>query len=156
MVGWRRHQGVGDGLGAPPRLARRERDRHCADLRLHDRVRGRRAVDGRAGDQREAPPLWLAPMTPELVLDAKALNGESPRWSTRERKLYWVDTRGPYLHVFDPVTNEDKAWEMPSWIGCQMLSRDGCVLAMRTGLYAFHAAEASLRAIGQPPYDIRR
>lgn len=89
-------------------------------------------------------------------LHARALNGESPRWSVERRRLYWVDTREPALHVYDPGTGRDSAWSMPSWIGCAVLSERGAVLAMRTGLYAFHEANASLFQIGAPPFDLRR
>ena len=92
----------------------------------------------------------------ELELDCRSLNGESPRWSTAERRLYWVDTREPALHVFDPATKRDVAWEMPSWIGCQVLTASGALLAMRTGLYEFQHKNASLHQLGIVPYDIRR
>ena len=91
-----------------------------------------------------------------LELDAKALNGESPRWSVREQTLYWVDTREPALHAFDPVSRRDIAWEMPSWIGCQVLTETGALVALRTGLYEFQMKNASLHQLGLVPYDIRR
>ena len=91
-----------------------------------------------------------------LELDCKSLNGESPRWSVAEQRLYWVDTREPALHAFDPVTKRDIAWEMPSWIGCQVLTRTGALVALRTGLYEFQHENASLPQLGQVPYDVRR
>ena len=89
-------------------------------------------------------------------LQSRALNGESPRWSVEKQELYWVDTREPALHAYDPSTGEDRAWEMPSWIGCQVLSEAGAIVALRTGLYSFREADGSLYQIGAPPYDIRR
>ena len=91
-----------------------------------------------------------------LELDAKALNGESPRWCCREQKLYWVDTREPALHVYDPASRHDMAWEMPSWIGCQVLTETGALVALRTGLYEFQKTNASLHQLGLVPYDVRR
>ena len=91
-----------------------------------------------------------------LELDSKALNGESPRWSVGEQKLYWVDTREPALHAYDPASRHDVAWEMPSWIGCQVLTETGALVALRTGLYDFQRKNGSLHQLGLVPYDIRR
>ncbi len=72
----------------------------------------------------------------ELVLRAGALNGERPGWDDRRQKLFWVDIREPALHLFDPASGEDTAWELPAWIGCFALDRDGdAVVALATGLY---------------------
>ena len=98
----------------------------------------------------------MADISVALELDAKALNGESPRWSVGEQKLYWVDTREPALHVYDPAIRHDTAWEMPSWIGCQVLTEEGALVALRTGLYEFHKKNASLHQLGLVPYDVRR
>lgn len=91
-----------------------------------------------------------------IELQAGALNGESPRWSQRESKLYWVDTRTSCLHVFDPSSKQDVAYEMPSWIGCCVLSDGGAIVALRTGLYQFHLGDGSLHQIAPAPYDVRR
>lgn len=91
-----------------------------------------------------------------LELDSKSLNGESPRWSVAEQRLYWVDTREPALHAFDPLTKRDVAWEMPSWVGCHVLTESGALVALRTGLYEFQRKDASLHQLGLVPYDIRR
>ena len=91
-----------------------------------------------------------------MELEARALNGESPRWSVGRRRLLWVDTREPALHSYDPATGRDQAWAMPSWIGCAVLSPRGAMVALRTGLYSFHERNAALFQIGAPPYDLRR
>ncbi len=98
----------------------------------------------------------MATMTIRTELQAQALNGESPRWSAEHRRLYWVDTREPALHSYDPASGRDHGWAMPSWIGCAVLSRAGAMVAMRTGLYSFHEHNGALFQIGVPPYDLRR
>jgi len=93
----------------------------------------------------------------QCVLRAGALNGECPRWNTRERRLYWVDMRAPALHRFDPATGDDEAWPMPAWIGCYAFAEDGTVLAaLRTGLFSFDPRRGGLERRASPPYDPRR
>ena len=67
----------------------------------------------------------------QLVLDARADSGESPWWSPRERKLYWVDIHGRALHRFDPVTGADEQWSMPDVVTFVATHvRGGLVLAL--------------------------
>jgi sugar lactone lactonase YvrE len=56
-------------------------------------------------------------MTVDVVLEARALNGECPTWSAAEGVLYWCDTFAAKLHRFDPRTGTDEEWAMPAWTG---------------------------------------
>ncbi len=89
-------------------------------------------------------------------LEARALNGESPRWRRDDGRLYWVDTLDPALHAFDPGTGGDEVWTLPSWVGCQVLAPDGALLALRTGVFAFCYETGAMRQVGIAPYDCRR
>ena len=90
----------------------------------------------------------------ELVLDAHALNGETPVWSARERALYWIDIEEPALHRFDPEAFEDRRWPMPSEIGAFALCADGRILAaLRTGLMGIDLERQSSWLLAEPPYD---
>ena len=95
-------------------------------------------------------------MSVATELRLQSLNGESPRWDQSRGVLAWVDTRAPSVNVFDPETGINQAWEMPSWIGCAVLSRHGVLCALRTGLYDFELEKGSLHQVGLPPYDVRR
>lgn len=90
----------------------------------------------------------------ELVLDAHALNGESPTWSAEEGKLYWIDTERPAVHRFDPATGQDEQWRMPSEIGAFSLSEDKRIIAaLRTGLMRVDLERQTSELLVQPPYD---
>jgi sugar lactone lactonase YvrE len=89
-------------------------------------------------------------------LQAGALNGESPRWREADGKLYWVDTRACALHAFDPATQDDVTWELPSWVGCVVLAETSAIVALRTGLFEFHFVNGALRQLAHAPYDSRR
>lgn len=90
------------------------------------------------------------------VLECHALNGESPVWDERRRRLFWVDIRQPALHAFDPATGADRCWEMPAWIGCVALGESGAAVALRTGLHALDLENGALRFLAPSPFDARR
>jgi sugar lactone lactonase YvrE len=92
-----------------------------------------------------------------LVQDAHAVNGERPGWDDLRRTLYWVDMRAPALNAYHPETGERRSWEMPAWIGCFAIFRDGrLAVALRTGLDLFDPESGVLRPLAPAPYDIRR
>lgn len=97
-------------------------------------------------------------MKPEIEqLTAKGvLNGESPTWNSETGRLLWVDVRGGALHEYDPATGDDRAWEMPSWIGACYLMRGAVAVTLRAGLFRFDPASGALRFLAGPPYDARR
>ncbi len=92
----------------------------------------------------------------EQLLPKGVLNGECPIWSPAVGKLFWVDVRGPALHLFDPATRQDQAWEMPSWAGACYLTPTGVALTLRDGLFLFDPAAGALTFCAGPPYDVRR
>ena len=92
-----------------------------------------------------------------LVDAAEAINGEGPQWDEQRKRLYWVDMRAPSLRAFEPGSGRALSWDMPAWIGCFGLLRDGrLVVALRTGLALFDPHDGSLRSLADAPYDQRR
>ena len=101
----------------------------------------------------------MSPHPPEVhcVLSAHAANGESPVWSETERRLYWVDTKEPSLHRFDPVTGNDESWQMPSTVGCAVPGTGGNVLiTLRSGVARMDCNTGELRILAPVPFDVRR
>lgn len=97
-------------------------------------------------------------MTPavHLIEAARAINGERPGWDALRQRLYWVDMRKPALHAYEPASGRTMHWEMPAWIGCYELARDGrLVVALRTGFALFDPADGSLVPLAPAPYDAR-
>ncbi len=92
----------------------------------------------------------------EQLLPRGVPNGESPAWSPALGRLWWVDVRGQALHLFDPETGQDQAWEMPGWIGACYLTRTGVAVTLRGGLFLFDGPSGELRFGAGPPYDARR
>ncbi len=87
--------------------------------------------------------------TARLVLDARAMLGESPRWHAGEERLYWVDIERRELHRFDPVTGADEVRTFDVPVGCLALRRTGgLMLAMKDGLAALSDWTAEPEAFG--------
>lgn len=90
----------------------------------------------------------------ELVLNAQALNGESPTWAADEGKLYWIDTECPAVHRFDPASGKDEQWRMPAEIGAFALCEDKRIIAaLRTGLMRIDLERQTSERLAEPPYD---
>jgi len=87
----------------------------------------------------------------EVVLDAKALLGECPRWDELAQCLYWADIDARQLHRFDPVSGRDEFMQFEQEVGCFALRRQGgFILAMRTGFYFLDEWGGQLRPIVDP------
>jgi len=91
----------------------------------------------------------------EVVLNLGATIGESPTWSNLENVLYWIDIKKPALYRYDPVTERQRAWPMPSDIGAFALVSDmsGAVVALRQGIFRLDFASAALTRLAPPPFD---
>jgi sugar lactone lactonase YvrE len=73
--------------------------------------------------------------TPTLLLDAKAALSEGPSWDAARQLLYWIDIYAGHLHVYNPVSGEDRIHALGQSIGCVAPARSGrLVLAVRDGL----------------------
>ncbi|BAZ43408.1 SMP-30/Gluconolaconase/LRE domain protein [Chondrocystis sp. NIES-4102] len=62
------------------------------------------------------------------VLNARARLGECPLWDDRRQLLYWVDIYNHRVHQFDPVSKQDRYWEIGDPVGAIALDQDGRIL----------------------------
>lgn len=69
----------------------------------------------------------------ELVLDARAEVGESPRWDSRKQCLVWVDIHGEGVHVFDPATGSDLSEKVGAPVGAAALRGSGQYVVLLPG-----------------------
>ncbi len=91
----------------------------------------------------------------EVVLDAGAIIGESPTWSSVDGALYWIDVKRPALYRYDPRSKAQRSWAMPSDLGGFALLQDlsGAVVALRRGVFKLHFASGGLTRLADPPFD---
>ena len=70
----------------------------------------------------------------QLLLDAGALLGESPRWHAAEARLYWVDIDAHRIHRTDPATGADEVLQLDGPVGCVApRAGGGLVVGLRDG-----------------------
>lgn len=88
-------------------------------------------------------------MQADIVIRDSAKLGEGPRWSQRDRCLWWVDIDGKRVLRWDPANGDFKTWPVPSEVGmlCERVA-GGLVLALRDGLYAFDPLTGACTALG--------
>ena len=74
----------------------------------------------------------------ELLWDARNELGEGPIWDAEEQLLYWIDSKGPTIHRYDPRRGSVQSWRVPSDIGSMALRKEGgAIVALRDGIYAY-------------------
>jgi sugar lactone lactonase YvrE len=94
-------------------------------------------------------------MPVELVLDTRAIIGESPTWVPEDRVLFWIDVKEPALHRLDPETLSLTSWQLASDIGGFALNaaRDEALVALRQGLFNLNLSSGALSLAAPPPFD---
>jgi sugar lactone lactonase YvrE len=88
----------------------------------------------------------------DLLLDARALLGESPRWSAAEARLYWVDIDAHQIHRTDAATGADQVMQLDQPVGC-IAPRvgGGLVAALKDGCALIDGWGAAPRPFGPAP-----
>lgn len=71
---------------------------------------------------------YTPPMV-QLLLDAGALLGESPRWHAGEARLYWVDIDAQQIHRLDPATGDHDWMQLAEPVGCVAPRAGGGLIA---------------------------
>ncbi len=91
----------------------------------------------------------------ELVVDAKAVIGESPLWCEEQGALYWIDVKAPALYCTDVATLETTSWQLPSDVGGYALKSGagGAFLGLRTGIFTLELATGELSKICDAPFN---
>ena len=90
----------------------------------------------------------------ELVLDAKTILGEGSIWHPKENKLYWIDIEGKSLHIYDPVTKEDKQFPLGSRVGTVvLLQAGGAIVALQSSIQKIDTKTGKLSFLTNPLPD---
>ena len=85
----------------------------------------------------------------DLLLDAGALLGESPRWHAPEARLYWVDIDAHRIHRTDPATGATETMQLDQPVGCVApRAGGGLVMGLTDGCALIDAWGGVPRAFG--------
>ena len=80
--------------------------------------------------------------------------GEGPVWDVAEQALYYIDILAKRVFRWDPVSGEQRSWEVPDIIGSMALrERGGAIVALGTGVHTldFATGEVAPLALLEPP-----
>lgn len=89
-----------------------------------------------------------------LEIDAKAQLGEGAIWHPTENKLYWVNIEGKAVHIFDPVTKDNKSFFVHERVGTVVPVKGGGVLvALQNGIHFLNTDTGALRFVANPLTD---
>lgn len=89
-----------------------------------------------------------------LVLDVKAELGEGSIWHPVEKKLLWVDIEGKALHIYDPVSGNDKTIPVGERIGTVVpVAKGGALVALQNGIHKLDIETGRLTLIVNPLPD---
>lgn len=80
--------------------------------------------------------------------------GECPLWHPEESALYWIDISAHAVFRYDPESQQQVHWVLPSEPGCIAWYRNGGLLiAMRSGVARFDTQSGQIHMLAAAPYD---
>ncbi len=96
----------------------------------------------------------MDPLKVNLEIDAKAQLGEGALWHPTENKLYWVNIEGRTLHIYDPVTKEDRSIPVNERIGTVVpVQKGNALVALQNGIHYINTLTGKLHFISNPLSD---
>ena len=89
----------------------------------------------------------------EVAIHAGALLGECPRWDAATGRLLWVDIEARTLHLFDPVSDDDRSILFHDRVGAAAPTTEGGVLvALADRLVIVDLDDESVRTLIEIPH----
>ena len=83
---------------------------------------------------------------PICVVNTPAILGESVLWHPVDKKIYWLDLKGPALHIYDPATKAADMWKLSLGVpmGTLVRASQGFILTGREGTFKVDVAARKL------------
>ena len=91
-------------------------------------------------------------MQAKLLYKTDTVLGEGPVWDDRRQLLVWVDIVRGLIHEYDPVSNQDQAHYLGTYVGTAVLrqSAPGYVVGTREGIALFEPGQTKLTYLARP------
>jgi sugar lactone lactonase YvrE len=92
----------------------------------------------------------------EIALRCNVILGESPVWDERRQVLFWVDSVGNKVFIFNPQTGENKVYDIGQNIGTLILTNIEhlVLLGLVDGLYELNLDTGKLTKKTDPEPDL--
>lgn len=75
-------------------------------------------------------------LTAELEYKIEAQLGEGAIWNYKTQEFYWIDIEDKLLHIYNPITKENRSFTTPSRIGTVVpYTQNKVVVALEDGIY---------------------
>ncbi len=90
------------------------------------------------------------------VCDHKTILGEGPVWDNRRNKLFYIDSIGNEVYLYDPETQTQKTWPVGQNIGTLILTEkdNEVVVGLVDGLYILNLDSGELTKKVDPEFDV--
>lgn len=90
-----------------------------------------------------------------VLVEIPALVGEGALWDEKAQVLYWVDILSNMLYCYNPVTGENRSWDVGEHVGTVVLrASGGALLALRNGFASFDFASGEVTMIVDPEEEL--
>ncbi len=87
----------------------------------------------------------------EVLLETQCLLGDSPYWSARDQRLYWVDILRPSVNRLDPALGREEAVALKELVGFVVERQaGGVVISTQSGLVGLDFASGESTPIANP------
>ena len=81
-----------------------------------------------------------------LAYEIKAELGEGAFWNYKTQTFYWIDIEGKKLHIFDPVTQQNRTFETPTRIGTVVPANSSeAMVALEDGIHILNTDNGDLK-----------
>jgi sugar lactone lactonase YvrE len=88
--------------------------------------------------------------TPTLLISSQCTIGESPRWHSGERQLYWADITEQRMHRWDPETGVTETRQFDQPLACFAFRQNGgFILGMKDGCALLESWDGAPVAFGR-------
>ena len=93
-------------------------------------------------------------MNVEVLVEGRAIIGESPTWSPEDGSIYWIDVKEPALYRLEG-DGRVRRWELESDVGAFALTErpTHVVVALRTGVFDLDLETGQTDLLAPPPFD---
>ena len=89
------------------------------------------------------------------ALRTQSTLGEGPLWDPERNAFWWIDIMEKKIHLFDPVSLQNRTWQLAQMPGTVVTCRSGgLALALENGFARFDPTTEEIKFLGDPESDL--